>query len=113
MIELQTKKCVEVAALEMEIKKLKANADIQKQHIKYLSSKVYNKEKSKESLNFLLKELREQNILPAKAHETLAVILNIFYDFTVLVDDKKDPFIEIEFYDPQIFLNTSNFPAEA
>lgn len=80
-IELETKKSIEVAALETEIKKLKANADIQKQHIKYLSSKVYNKEKSNESLKLLLKQLQEQNILSTKAYETLEVILNLFYSF--------------------------------
>lgn len=39
-IELEAKRCIEIANLENTIKKLKMDAEIRKQHIKYLSAKV-------------------------------------------------------------------------
>lgn len=72
-VELEAKRCVEVANLENCIKKLKMDAEISKQHIKYLSTKVYRKEKSEESLKSLLKDLKEQNVLSTQAYETLEV----------------------------------------
>lgn len=74
-IELEAKRCVEVATLENEIKKLKMDAEIRKQHIKYLSAKLHRKEKSEESLKNLLKDLQEQNILSAQAYEALEVCI--------------------------------------
>lgn len=72
-IELDAKRCVEVADLENEIRKLKMDAEIRKQHMKYLSNKVNRKEKSEESLKNLLRDLKEQNVLPLQAYETLEV----------------------------------------
>lgn len=73
-IDFEAKRCIEIANYEREINKLKMEADIRKQHIKYLSAKVYRKEKSEESLKLLLKELKEKSILSTKAYETLEVI---------------------------------------
>lgn len=72
-VELETKRCVEVASLQNEIKKLKDNANVQKKHIKYLSGKIYKQEKSKESLQTLLKDLKEQSVLTAEAYDVLEV----------------------------------------
>lgn len=73
-IELEAEKCVQIAHLEKENKKLKMNAEIQKTHIKYLSKKVYRKEKSEQKLKDLLKDLKEECILSAEAYEALEVI---------------------------------------
>lgn len=72
-IELDAKRCVEVSKLKNAIEMLKMDADIRKQHIKYLTAKVYRKEKSNESLKILLKDLKEQNLLTLQAYETLEV----------------------------------------
>lgn len=73
-IELETKKCLEVTNLENEIRKLKVDAEIQKKHIKYLSGRVYRKEKSEKSLQVLLKDLEAQSVLSTEAYEVLEVI---------------------------------------
>lgn len=72
-VELDAKRCVEIANLEKENRKLKMNAGIRKQHIQYLSTKVHRKEKSEASLKILLKDLKEQNILSPQAYEALEV----------------------------------------
>lgn len=72
-VELETKRCVEVASIQNEIEKLKANANVQKKHIKYLSRTIYKQEKSKESLQTLLKDLKEQSVLTAEAYDVLQV----------------------------------------
>lgn len=72
-IDLEARKGIEITNLETEMKKLKFKTDIQKQELKYLSSKVYRKQKSEESLKLLLKDLEAQNVLSTKACETLAV----------------------------------------
>lgn len=72
-IELEAKRCIEISNLENTIKKLKMDAEIRKQHIKYLSAKVYRKEKSEESIKCLLKDLKEQKVLSSQAYETLEV----------------------------------------
>lgn len=77
-IDLETRKGIEIAALEKKIMKLKLDADIRKQHIKYLSSRVYKKQKSEESLKLLLQDLQKQSLLSTQAYATLAVIVNFF-----------------------------------
>lgn len=72
-IELNSKRDIEEANFKKEMIKFKADADIRKQHIKYLSSKVYRKEKSEELLKLLLEDLKAQNVLSTKAYETLEV----------------------------------------
>lgn len=72
-IELEAKRCIEIANLENTIKKLKMDAEIRKQHMKYLSAKVYRKEKSEESLKCLLEDLKAQNVLSSQAYEALKV----------------------------------------
>lgn len=71
--ERESQICVETEKLKNEIRKMRANSEIQKDHMKYLSKKVYMKEKSVQSLRVLLDDLRTENILSAEAHEILKV----------------------------------------
>lgn len=84
-IELETKRCVEVEFLKKKIKNLEMDAEIRKQHMKYLSNKVFRKEKSEESLKILLKDLKEQNVLSLQAYETLEVCILFFKAFLYVV----------------------------
>lgn len=77
-IELETRRCVEIATLENDKKKLKANSEIQKQHIKYLSGKLYVRDKSLKSLKSLLKDLQTQSLLTAEAYDALEVSISTF-----------------------------------
>lgn len=73
-IELEAKRCVEVAKLENEIRKFKMDADNQKQHIKQLLGKVYKQQKTGESLKSLLKDLKARSILSTEAYNILEVL---------------------------------------
>lgn len=72
-IELEANNSLKIAKLENEIKKLKMESEIKKSHIKYLSAKVYRKEKSEESLKTLLKDLEEENVITRQAYDALEV----------------------------------------
>lgn len=73
-INLEATKSVQISDLENKIEKMKMNLDIQKDHIKHISNKLYWKEQSEKSLKEFLKDLKEQNILSKEAYETLEVI---------------------------------------
>lgn len=85
--ELEAKRCVEVEKMKHEISKLKANHEIQKTHMKCISKEIYSLKDPKQSMERLLDNLKEQNILCAEAHETLKVIkyLKLFWYFYLLI----------------------------
>lgn len=72
-VELQAQKNTEIAKLECVKKKLISEAAIKKEQIKYLTGKIYQKEKSVHSLKILLKDLNAQSVLSTEAYEILEV----------------------------------------
>lgn len=74
-IKLEAKRCLEVTKLEKENTKLKIKINFQAENIKYLLKNVKQKEKSEQSLNNLLKDLRAENVLSNEAYNILEVII--------------------------------------
>lgn len=72
-MRFQAEKNVIVEKLQHQIEHLKRDVRIQKDHIHYLNSKVYQQNKAKDSLKTLLRELQQQDILTKEALESLEV----------------------------------------
>lgn len=79
--ELETKRCVELAKYENDLKMWRSKAEARKQEVKFLSLKISKLEKSEKSLKTLvetLKELKEQKMLSADAFNALEVNFLVF-----------------------------------
>lgn len=72
-LNLQRDTNILVAKLENEIKKLRSNNNIQKDHIKYLDQKLLRIEKARHSLQNVLEELKDQQVLSKEVLEILEV----------------------------------------
>lgn len=79
--EFRAEKNVLVEKLEHRVDQLEQKIGVQKDHIKYLNTKLYRQEKTKETLKKLLKDLEQQNMLTKSAVESLEVSL-----FNILLD---------------------------
>lgn len=75
-IENNTKKCLEIAKLQNELKKYKTKKEIRTDEVNYLSKKIAKLEKSENSLKRLvdtLKDLEAEKMISKEAYEALEV----------------------------------------